>query len=303
MLYYESNSNDPRYNQALEELLLAKETDEILMLWQNEPAVVVGCCQNLFAEVDVFRARKKGITLVRRTSGGGAVYHDRGNFNFTLIRRSDAASPLAYADFLAPVIEALALLGIEARQNRICDLTVNGKKISGSAQRCVKGRVLHHGTLLYDTDLSVLRSLTAGRRAYYTAKGVASSPFPVTNLKEEYGLSWSTEEFFTRLREALFSVLSPEPAAVSPALAAEAEALARDKYADPAWTYGRCPSYRYKRPLPDGTVVSYEGSRGKMTGFEPAFLLSFLEGSPLNPDFVYAMLHVKGMDALCPYIF
>lgn len=303
MLYYETGSSDPRFNQALEELLFERAgSEDILMLWRNDPAIVCGCYQNLFAEVDVCEALSRGITLVRRTSGGGTVYHDRGNVNFTLIRTVDPQT-MCYADFLSPVIAALAPLGIEASQNRICDLILNGKKISGSAQRVSKNRALHHGTLLFDADLSVLRALTNGRREFYSTKGIASSPYPVTNIRTECGLSYDTTGFFARLKESFFRTLPLTAAPLPEGIEDEARARAEEKYASFEWTYGKCPAYRYSRPLPDGTVLEYEGKHGTITGLAPDSPFAYLEGTALDPPRVRALLEEHGAAEYMKYIF
>ena len=134
MIQIETTSHDPFFNQAFEDYVFRTYREgDVLLLWRNRPAVVVGCYQNICREVHVRALLDRGIPVVRRMSGGGTVYHDLGNLNYTLI--SDQTGPLDYDRCLEPVIRALNALGIPAQKNRTCDIAVDGKKISGSAQK------------------------------------------------------------------------------------------------------------------------------------------------------------------------
>ena len=135
VIYIENNAHDPAFNQAFEEYVFERVASEetILMLWRNAPAVVCGCYQNAFAEVDMLRAAERGVAVIRRISGGGTVYHDLGNVNYSVIAPADGE--VDYARFIAPVVEALNDLGVPAAMNRTCDIAVNGLKVSGSAQK------------------------------------------------------------------------------------------------------------------------------------------------------------------------
>ena len=155
MLTVQNRSHDPFYNQAFEEYVYQTFPDEdFFFLWQNAPAVVVGSYQNICREVHVEALRRRGIPVVRRMTGGGTVYHDLGNVNYTYILRTNGT--MNYDHVLYPVITALNAIGVPARKNRLCDIAIGDQKISGSAQRMTKGRLLHHGTLLFSSDLSVL---------------------------------------------------------------------------------------------------------------------------------------------------
>ena len=161
--YLETGSIDPAYNLAFEEYVLTHRMDgDYLILWQNDNTVVVGQNQNTAAEINRAFVEAHGVHVVRRTTGGGAVYHDLGNLNYTLITGQSGA--LDYDRCLAPVLRALNALGVPAQKSRTCDMTVDGKKISGSAQKIANGRVLHHGTLLFDADLTRLDEITTGRK-------------------------------------------------------------------------------------------------------------------------------------------
>ena len=242
MIVIENPCFDPPHNQAFEEYVFehAEPGQEALLIWRNDPAVVVGCYQNVYQEVDLARAAALGVSVVRRESGGGAVYHDRGNVNYTLITGPRAAGD--YAALIAPVVRALNDLGVPARMNRTSDIAVAGRKVSGSAQRVKKDRVLHHGTLLYDADLTRLHELADGQRGRFASKGVKSSPWPVANIRDSLGRSAMPVEDFM---EALKSRLAPGAAAVRLTEAEEAavRALAAEKYRSWDWTCGRSPAF------------------------------------------------------------
>jgi lipoate-protein ligase A len=151
LLYYNSPGYDPRYNLALEEYLMKDYAsgEDVVMLWQGRPSVLIGRHQNTLEEVDPEYIRENGLLVVRRVTGGGAVYQDMGNVNFSYIIRQGSGSLYDFRRFTAPVIEALAAMGAHAEFNSRNDITIDGKKISGNAQYIYKNTVLHHGTLLF----------------------------------------------------------------------------------------------------------------------------------------------------------
>ena len=252
MLLFSNPSADPAYNQAFEEVLFTHRTQgEILLLWQNAPAVVCGRYQNVFAEINVPAALEQKVSVIRRETGGGTVYHDPGNLNYTFI--TDAGEGLDYGRFLSPVVNALRALGVPAETGRICDITVAGKKVSGSAQKVAGGRVLHHGTLLFSADLDRLRLLANGAKAEYVSKGVQSSPWPVANLSE-YLPGMTLSAFCGSLTVLLTAGKMPEQANLTLDELSEVNRLTREKYRAWDWTYGKNPAYTLTRPFPGGTL-------------------------------------------------
>lgn len=161
----QSPSTDPRFNLALEQYIFDQmpRNRSYLMLWRNDQTIVVGKHQDTFAEINADYVRANQIQVVRRLSGGGAVYHDLGNVNFTFIA-DHTGSDFDFSTFCRPVIWALESLGVPAELNGRNDMTIRGRKFSGNSQYVKEGRVMHHGTLLYDSDLSVCpqRWLPAG---------------------------------------------------------------------------------------------------------------------------------------------
>ena len=183
MKYYRLKTTDPYLNLATEEYLLENEDDDVFMLWQNEPSVVVGINQNIRAEVDTAALNSRGVHPVRRITGGGAVYHDEGNLNYTFIARSEGG--IDFKSFSEPIIKALATLGVTLTLSGRNDLCLpDGRKVSGNAQCKRGGRVLHHGTLLFESDLGALSSLLTPSPEKLATKAIRSTAARVANLRE-----------------------------------------------------------------------------------------------------------------------
>ena len=293
MLTVQNLSHDPFYNQAFEEFVFETfRDDDVFLLWQNSPAVIVGSFQNICREVHVETLRKLGIPIVRRMSGGGTVYHDLGNVNYTYITHQNG--PLDYDLCLRPVIEALNGIGVPARKNRTCDIAIGEQKISGSAQRSAGGRLLHHGTLLFQSDLTALDHITTHHKNdCFQSKGTVSAICPVTNIVEHLASPMTLEEFKQRLLDRMVP-----PGCPRLTLTAEQEAevcrLRDEKYRSWEWTWGRTPAFTYEK---SGTFagapirVAYQAKKGIVSnadiecdavdGAEAARLLN---GQRLDPE-------------------
>ncbi len=226
-----NQSTDPFFNLALEEWLMKSREEEVFILWQNRPTVVIGRYQNAFAEVNLRYAAEKGINVVRRMSGGGAVYHDLGNINFTFIVKEDGGG-IDFRRFLSPVTSALLTLGIEADISGRNDLLLNGKKISGSAQCRKYGKLLHHGTLLFDCDLETMSSVLTVSADKLESKGIPSVKSRVTSIKEQFPtLSVQT------VKDALAAAFECEELVLTEEEIAEVKALS-EKYSSWDYVYG-----------------------------------------------------------------
>ena len=167
-----NDSTDPAFNLALEEYVLTRLTGEFILLWRNARAVIIGRNQNAAEEVDMDYAREHNISVHRRISGGGAVFHDLGNINYTVIKEQGKNDFGCYAEFTGPVIEFLAQMGVAAELAGRNDLTVKGMKISGNAQAAKNGRIMHHGTLLYDVSVGELAGVLRPNQAKISSKGI-----------------------------------------------------------------------------------------------------------------------------------
>jgi lipoate-protein ligase A len=187
MNYLRLKTNDPYYNLAVEEYLLKYSENDYFMLWQNSPSVIIGKNQNAYTEVELDYTQSNGINVVRRITGGGAVYHDEGNLNFSFITSSDKADALDFEYFTRPIISALAEMGLECSLSGRNDLECEGRKFSGNAQHAANGRILHHGTILFDTDVSEMASVLKIDREKLAYRGVHSHRSRVVKLCEMLG--------------------------------------------------------------------------------------------------------------------
>ena len=203
------NSHDPYLNLAVEEYLFRNSDDDIFMLWQNDKTVVIGKNQNVYAEIDEDFLKEEGITVARRITGGGAVYHDLGNLNYTFISSSrDKGIDFEY--FTEPILEALRALGISPTLSGRNDLEVSGLKFSGNAQYNDGKRVLHHGTLLFDSDLTVLSKALSVDEEKLKAKAIKSTRSRVTNLRPLIDGELTVEDFIAIISDFVIKKYSPE---------------------------------------------------------------------------------------------
>ena len=297
MILWESPSADPYFNLALEQVLFEGPGREraCCMLWRNDRTIVVGKYQNTLQEVDLACARRHGIRVARRLSGGGAVYHDLGNVNFTFVAPHQGAG-MDFAAFCRPVAAVLAELGVEAAIGGRNDMTVEGKKFSGSAQYVKAGRVMHHGTILYDSDLTMLGKVLRPPEDKYVSRGLPSVRGRVTNLRPYVKGDLDADGFLARLRRGLLDRLDMEPAAPGPAELARAEELRRTVYSTWDWNFGAsppCQAVKQRRVEGCGRLevrMDVEKGRVKALRFfgdffsleEPAELAERLTGCPLE---------------------
>lgn len=238
---------DVYYNLALEEYVMENYTQgEYLILWVNDRSIVLGKNQNVFEEANVQEAERQNIKIARRNSGGGTVYHDRGNLNYSIITDYDAYRGVNYDMCLEPVLKALHNLGIPAHKQRNCDIAIDGKKISGSAQQIKKKRLLHHGTLLFDADLSSLAACLQGTSGSIKSKSVKSVRSPVTNIKDYIT---DREMDIAGFAQAIADEIVPGNAKVifSPQEKKQISELADNKYRTWQWNYGYSPKFVFEK--------------------------------------------------------
>jgi lipoyltransferase and lipoate-protein ligase len=284
MRYIQSSSTDPRWNLALEEYAFDRLASEggLFMLWRNENAVIVGKHQNTFAEVRADEIAQRGTHVVRRLSGGGAVYHDLGNVNFTFVMRDDGK--LDFAAFCRPVQQALAEMGVTSELSGRNDMTIEGKKFSGNSQYRKNGYIMHHGTLLYDSDLSTVAAVLQPDSEKLAHKGLKSVRSRVSNIKPFSQNPLDTPDFMTLLRKKMTAALSLTDYALTDADCAEVEALMRRRYATWDWNYGSSPAHNAvcaARFEGVGKVEVYlTVEKGRIAAVR--FCGDFFEGQPLG---------------------
>lgn len=251
-------STDPTWNLALEQYVFdcLPRDKNYFILWQNDNAVIVGRHQNTMAEINEAFVKEKGIQVVRRLSGGGAVYHDLGNLNFTFIQDSETGIVLDLSLFCKPVAAAIQALGADAQVNGRNDITLEGRKFSGNAQYVKEGRVMHHGTLLFDSDMQAAQDALRPDPEKIKAKGVQSVRSHITNLKP-YLPGVTLEDFKQMLLQKLFEGRPMEAYELTPQDLQAIEKLQKERYATWQWNYGfspPCNLHRKKRVEGCGTV-------------------------------------------------
>jgi len=259
MTVYRNGSTDPYFNLAAEQYLLDTATESVFMLWRNSGAVIIGKNQNAYSELDLDYVEKNNIKVVRRLTGGGAVFHDEGNVNFTFITLKGDDCTLDFARFTSPIIEALTHLGLE----NVClsgrnDLMANGVKISGNAQTSYNGKTLHHGTLLFSSDLTRLAKALTVDPEKIESKGIKSVRSRVGNIKDMLNTDMNASDFMTYLEKYISSRGDSEIRDLTERDISCIQELADSKYSTWEWNYGRSKQYtaRKKKRYPFGTVIA-----------------------------------------------
>jgi len=243
MNYLNLKTTDPAFNLAVEEYVFdyLPRDRMYVMLWQNDNAIIIGKNQNTLAEINEAYVKEQGIRVVRRLSGGGAVYHDMGNLNFTVIADAQGES-LDFGRFCALVVKALQRVGVKAEINGRNDMTIDGKKFSGNAQYLRQGRVMHHGTILFDSNASVLAKALQVDEAKIQAKGVKSVRSRVTNVRPCLPVDMTLQQF----RQILLNTILEEEPGEEYVLTEKdleiVETLKRERYDTWEWNYGHSPA-------------------------------------------------------------
>lgn len=250
MKYIINNSNDPAYNIALEEYCFKNlvNEDEIFLLWINEPTIVIGKHQNAIEEINTNYVSENNIHVVRRVSGGGAVYHDLQNLNYTIISSKVNDNPFDFKSFSQPVINVLRKLGVEANFTGRNDIEINGKKICGNAQAYSNGRMMHHGCLLFDVNLEVLTKALNVSKDKISSKGIKSVRSRVTNIVDELPNKIDINTFKEMILEEM---KENNKDFVEYVLSEEELSIIRknrdEKHANWDWVYGTAPEYNIRR--------------------------------------------------------
>ena len=289
MFYLESPSRDPYFNLALEEYVFERmdKSKSYFMLWQNDNTIVGGKYQNTAEEIDQAYVDAHGIRVARRLSGGGAVYHDKGNLNFTFIVDRADAPGLNFKIFVEPVIQALARFGVHAAFTGRNDLTIDGMKFSGNAQYARRGRLLHHGCIMLDSNLTSVADALRVKEAKFASKAVKSVRSRVTTINAHAPAPISMEDFKGALKECAMASGELEPCTLTEEDLAAIRKLRDEKYATWAWNYGCSPAYDMRREMkfPAGLVTAHlsaEGGKIKAVRFYGDFFggeLGELEGA------------------------
>jgi lipoate-protein ligase A len=214
--------------------------EPVFYLWQNKPSVIVGFNQEVNTEVNLDYLNQQGITLARRVTGGGAVYHDLGNLNYTIVGRSEDLER-DYPEYASLMMKALQALGVPATISGRNDILVEGKKVSGFAKRVCRNRLMVHGTLMYQVDVDVLTNVLNTSHSKLQSKGIASVRSRVANLSDYLPELADIQSFKNRLEDILSNHYADEEYQLSEDDMENIQCLADEKFSTWEWNYGRSP--------------------------------------------------------------
>ena len=250
MLCILNNSTDPYFNLAAEEYFFSNFKDNIFMLWRNSPAIIVGKHQNTLAEINYDYVKENNIKVVRRMTGGGAVFHDLGNINFTFIETGESEKLVDFRKYVQPILDILLKLGVDAKFEGRNDLTIDGKKFSGNAEHVYKNRILHHGTILFSAKMSDLTKALNVKDVKFTDKAVKSVRSRVTNVSEHLKNPITVLEFinlvFNHILEMYDDAVIYE---ITKQDKEKIEELVKNKYSTWEWNFGYSPEYNFDKSV------------------------------------------------------
>ncbi len=261
-MYFIDNKGitDPRINLAIEEYALKTmdvDKDSFFLFYINEPAIIIGKNQNTIEEINTDFVDINGIHVIRRLSGGGAVYHDLGNLNFSFLTKDDGDSFRNFKKFTQPIVDALKDMGVDAELSGRNDILAEGRKISGNAQFTTKGRMFSHGTLMFDTEIDAVVSALKVRKDKIESKGIKSIRSRVANITEFLEQKTTIEEFRLTL---LHSIFGSEENVKEMVLTEEdwtnIKELSKERYGNWDWNYGKSPAFNmsHSERFPTGGI-------------------------------------------------
>lgn len=249
MLCIPNQNTDPYFNLAAEEYILKNFKENCFVLWRSIPSIIIGKHQNALAEINLNFVQEQNIPVVRRLSGGGTVFHDLGNLNFSFFQNvEDNENLVDFKRYTKPILEILHDLGVDAKFEGRNDIMIDGKKISGNAEHVFKKRVLHHGTLLFSSEISNLSQALKVNPLKYQDKGVKSVRSRVTNIIDHLSKKITVMEFYNKI---LAHIIASDKDAVIYELNKsdidQISQLAKEKYKSWEWNFGYSPKYNFEK--------------------------------------------------------
>ncbi|HPP43440.1 MAG TPA: lipoate--protein ligase [Caldisericia bacterium] len=259
MIYIKNSSTDPYFNLAFEEYFLryVDLDDTILSLWRNKPSVIIGKHQNTFKEINHKFVSEHNILVARRITGGGAVYHDLGNLNFTFIANVDHFDIMDTKTYIIPIVQALNKIGINAQLSERNSITIDGKKISGTAEAFANKKLLCHGTLLFDTDINALNKALEIEETKIESKSVKSVPGEVANIKNFLDKKYDILTFENIILAQISSDMPFREYSLNENDIKNIEKFAKEKFSTWDWIYGESPPFTIKntKKFPYGSIT------------------------------------------------
>ena len=270
-MYFVDNKGitDPRINLAIEEYLLKNmdiEKDDFLFFFINQPSIIIGKNQNTIEEINTDYVEDNGVIVVRRLSGGGAVYHDLGNLNFSFLTKDDGNSFHNYKKFTQPVVDALAKMGVNAELSGRNDILAEGRKVSGNAQFATRGRMFSHGTLMFNLDIDAVVASLKVKKDKIESKGIKSVRSRVANIADFLQEPMTIEQFRLEILKSIFGgedniryyELTEEDWA-------NIHSISQERYQKWEWNYGKSPRFNIQKThrFPSGSLdIRLEVNRG-----------------------------------------
>jgi len=270
-LYFIDNKGitDPRINLAIEEYILKNmdiEKDDFLLFYINQPSIIIGKNQNTIEEINTDYVEENGIIVVRRLSGGGAVYHDLNNLNFSFLTKDDGNSFSNYKKFTQPVVDALAKLGVNSELSGRNDILAEGKKVSGNAQYSTRGRMFSHGTLMFDLDIDAVVNSLKVKQDKIESKGIKSVRSRVANIIDFLPEKITVEQFRMEILKSIFG--GEENIQYYELTEQDWEnihEISKNRYQLWEWNYGKSPRFNIQKTkrFPSGSLdIRLEVNKG-----------------------------------------
>ncbi|MFO8067901.1 MAG: biotin/lipoate A/B protein ligase family protein [Bacteroidales bacterium] len=271
MIFIENPSTNPWFNLAAEEYLLKNHNEEFLLIWRSDSSVVVGKHQVPVAEANLKFLEKNNIPIIRRTSGGGTVFHDHNNINFTVITNQEKPE-INFVKHTKPIIDFLQSIGLNAKFEGKNDIKINGFKVSGNSAHINKHKILYHGTLLFDSKLELLESALSNSNAKIESKAIKSNRSKVANISDLLHPAISIEDFQSKLTKYLLKYfLVTTEKNFTDIEKTLINKLSEEKYKSNEWNYCYSPDYYYRNEhVFEGRKIEYAFyvKKGVMTSFD-----------------------------------